>query len=248
MMLGSGSPVSDQLNSLLVRAGMEELTYDQMIRFEAYLRLILKWNERMNLTSVREPREILSRHFVECIACARALPDTISALLDFGSGAGFPGIPIAICRPDLRVTLAESQAKKAAFLSEAVRVLPVPAKVFAGRAEQISATFDCVTLRAVDRMATAITVAISKLAVPGWLVLMTTKESWERTASDAGVDFTWNEPLPMPDSEQRVTLFGRRAQCSTWNTHTNVPRGTNQQPIETAVSTEFSTGLPETRQ
>ena len=88
----------------------------------------------------------LSRHFVESIACARALPEGISTLLDFGSGGGFPGIPIALCRPEIAVTLAESQGKKAAFLQEAVRVLGSQAKVHAGRAELLTTQFDCVTL------------------------------------------------------------------------------------------------------
>ena len=94
-------------------------------RFEDYLSLILRWNARVNLTAIRDEEGILQRHFVESIACARALPADITTLLDFGSGAGFPGIPIALCRPEISVTLAESQGKRAAFLHEAVRVLGI---------------------------------------------------------------------------------------------------------------------------
>ena len=83
----------------------------------------------MNSTAIRDEEGILSRHFVESIACACALPAGIFTLLDFGSGAGFPGIPIALCRPEIAVILAESQGKKAAFLQEAVRVLGISAKV-----------------------------------------------------------------------------------------------------------------------
>ena len=92
-------------------------------RFEEYLALILRWNSRMNLTAIRDEEEILARHFVESIACAQHFPEGIGTLLDFGSGAGFPGIPIALCRPEIAVTLAESQSKKAAFLQETVRIL-----------------------------------------------------------------------------------------------------------------------------
>ena len=74
-------------------------------------------------------------------------------LLDFGSGGGFPGIPIALCRPEIAVTLAESQGKKAAFLQEAVRVLGLSARSTLSGPKLLTVGFDCVTLRAVDRMA-----------------------------------------------------------------------------------------------
>ena len=134
-----------------------------------YLGLLLRWNARVNLTAVRDAEGILSRHFVESIACARALPDGIVTLLDFGSGAGFPGIPIALCRPEMTVTLAESQGKKAAFLQEAVRVLGGSAVVQSRRAELLTHPFDCVTLRAVDRMEAAVSAASRLVGPEGWL-------------------------------------------------------------------------------
>ena len=90
---------SVRLNTLLAGAGLEPLDAALAGRFEDYLSLILRWNTRVNLTAIRDEEGILRRHFVESIACARALPGGISTLLDFGSGAGFPGIPTALCRP-----------------------------------------------------------------------------------------------------------------------------------------------------
>jgi len=87
--------------------------------FGAYAALLIRWNARMNLTAVRDEEGILRRHFAESIVCARILPPGITTLLDFGSGAGFPGLPIALCRREIAVTLAESQGKKVAFLREA---------------------------------------------------------------------------------------------------------------------------------
>src|SRR5947209_9573098 len=89
-------------------------------QLSSYLDLLLKWNARTNLTAIRDPEEIVRRHFGESLFAAQHLghPDT---LLDFGSGAGFPGLPIALLRPDIHVTLAESQNKKATFLREVVR-------------------------------------------------------------------------------------------------------------------------------
>ena len=141
---------ANRLKALLLEAGKPLLSSQQLDCFSAYLSLIIRWNARMNLTSIRTEDGILARHFVESIACARAIPDGVRTLLDYGSGAGFPGIPIAICRPEITVTLAESQGKKAAFLQEVVRSLQLSASVHHGRADAVRAEFDCVTLRAVD--------------------------------------------------------------------------------------------------
>src|ERR1700739_2299273 len=127
-------PETGNLTSLLSATSLGPLSPEIAAKFDEYLALILRWNARMNLTAIREPNEILRRHFVESIACAQELPTVILTLLDFGSGGGFPGLPIALCRPEISVTLAESQGKKAAFLNEAVRTLNLNTKVFAGRA------------------------------------------------------------------------------------------------------------------
>src|ERR1700728_3140695 len=143
------NPTSVRLNELLERVGLAPLDVPTADRFAAYCALLLRWNARTNLTAIRDEQGILSRHFVESIACARALPPGIASLLDFGSGAGIPGIPIALCRPEISVALVESQGKKAAFLREAARTLDLPIDVHSTRAETLRAKFDCVTLRAV---------------------------------------------------------------------------------------------------
>src|SRR5882757_500792 len=104
-------------------------------QLSTYLDLLLKWNARTNLTAIRDPEEIVRRHFGESLFAARHLDPDTASLLDFGSGAGFPGLPIALLRNDIQVTLAESQNKKAAFLREAVRSLNLPTEVWPGRVE-----------------------------------------------------------------------------------------------------------------
>ena len=89
---------------MLVQAGEKALDSEGSRRFECYLELLMRWNARLNLTAIRDQEGILSRHFVESIVCARAVPEGVKTLLDFGSGAGFPGIPIALCRPEITVT------------------------------------------------------------------------------------------------------------------------------------------------
>lgn len=176
-----GDSAGDRLNALLVENGLEALDAVVAGQFADYISLFLRWNARLNLTAIRDENGILARHFVESIACAHALPAGIGSLLDFGSGAGFPGIPIALCRPEISVTLAESQGKKAAFLLEAVRVLGVAAKVHYGRAEALRAVFDCVTLRAVDKMESAVELAARLVRPGGWLALMTTAPQWKHS-------------------------------------------------------------------
>ena len=198
------------LSGLLQRAGLAPLEPQQIAQFEAYLSLFVRWNARTNLSSVREPEAILARHFVESIACAQALPHVISSVLDFGSGGGLPGIPIAICRPEIVVTLAESQGKKAAFLHEAVRVLGISAHVFAGRAETLTQPFDCVVLRAVDKMADAVKQAATLVAQAGCLVLMTTHGDLPRLIEAAGAGLSWSTQIELPGGTDRVLALGVR--------------------------------------
>jgi 16S rRNA (guanine527-N7)-methyltransferase len=199
-----------RLNELLAAGDLGLLDDATAVRFADYCALLLRWNTRTNLTAVRDEEGILSRHFVESIACARALPPGITTLLDYGSGAGFPGLPIALCRPEIAVTLAESQNKKAAFLLEAVRMLGGKVKVYHGRAESISPRFDCVTLRAVDRMPQAIESAARLITSTGWLVVMMTDGGWEDLQRASGEAFVWNEPVQLPGSERRLLVLGQR--------------------------------------
>ena len=179
-------------------------------RFGQYLSLLLKWNARTNLTSVREPDEIERRHFAESIFAAQQIPPGVKTLLDFGSGAGLPGIPIAICRPEITVTLAESQGKKAAFLQEAVRTLALKAEVWAGRVEAMPAdrVFDAVTLRAVDKMPAACRSAVQRLAEGGWMGVFATRATEEALRAVAGL--RWELTAAIPGSDQAVLLQGRR--------------------------------------
>ena len=201
-----------KIDDALRAAGIKGLDGQVSARFGAYLELILRWNARTNLTAVRDPEGIIQRHFLESIACARMLPVGIATLLDFGSGAGLPGIPIAICRPEIAVTLAESQGKKAAFLREAVRGLELNVAVFAGRAESLPTQFDCVTLRAVDRMEQAVNAAAALVRIGGWLAPMTTTSNLPKLQSALGTEYTWAAPKALPGSEQRILALATKIQ------------------------------------
>ena len=141
-----------------------------------YLDLLLKWNARTNLTAIRDPEEIVRRHFGESLFAAQHI-GPCDSLLDLGSGAGFPGLPIALLHPEIHVTLAESQNKKSTFLREAVRTLNLQnIEIWPARAESMppNRQFHTVTLRAVDNMAAAIAAATPR-ATPPLLLLTSTQ-------------------------------------------------------------------------
>jgi 16S rRNA (guanine527-N7)-methyltransferase len=196
----SESHIADLLAPYLGNFLIPPTLYPQL---SAYLDLLLRWNARTNLTAIREPEEIVRRHFGESLFCGTQIaihaPNT-ATLLDFGSGAGFPGLPIQLLLPNLHVTLAESQGKKAAFLREAVRTLNLPTEIWDSRAESMppARQFDAVTLRAVDRMDHALAAARLRVA-PGGLLVSFGSGSAAKTA----------ETIPIPGTEHAFLSLER---------------------------------------
>lgn len=172
-----------------------------------YLELLLKWNARTNLTAIRDPDEIVRRHFGESLFLGAHLRDC-STLLDFGSGAGFPGVPVQLLRPEIAVTLAESQGKKAAFLREVVRHFGLQTEVWASRVEAMPSErrFDAVALRAVDKMDSAVREAAAR-ASGCMLILGTSRASF---ADVLAAEFPVVERLPLPGAADGVLEVLRR--------------------------------------
>lgn len=128
--------------------GFCQLSSFQLDQLEQHYDLMLHWNKTINLTRI-EGEEAVERHYAESLFLGTCLPTGSLRIGDVGSGAGFPGIPVAILRPELDVSLIESHQRKAVFLKEATRELPnVP--VIAKRAEDVEARFDWVISRAVS--------------------------------------------------------------------------------------------------
>src|SRR5260221_11834326 len=129
----------------------------QVQQIQQYTKLLLTWNEKVNLTAIRDPLEILYRHFCESMFGASLLPVENCRLADVGSGGGFPGIPLKIVRPDLHVFLVESNFKKATFLAEVVRELGLTdTRVLVSRFEELGeevAPLDVVCSRALGDFA-----------------------------------------------------------------------------------------------
>lgn len=163
--------LTDLQLSQLLSPYVTGLSGDTLSRLNVYMELVLRWNARTNLTAVRSAEQLAQRQVGESLVAAQFLVPGES-LLDFGSGAGFPGIPLALVLPGLRVTLAESQGKKAAFLREAVRTLGLSAEVFSDRVEvmPLMRTFDAVVMRAVDRSTAMVPLAASRVSATGKLI------------------------------------------------------------------------------
>jgi 16S rRNA (guanine527-N7)-methyltransferase len=197
-----------------------------------YIDLLLRWNARINLTAVRDPEEMVTRHFGESLFAARhlfsdprvplpgAAPPQETAshplgrsardLIDLGSGAGFPGLPIKMWAPGIRATLIESNQKRATFLREAIRALRLTdINVFSGRGEDFAEQGRLVTLRAVERFDAVLPATANLVAASGRVALLVGGAQVER-ARQLLPTFVWQHPVSIPLSSNRVLLLGKR--------------------------------------
>jgi 16S rRNA (guanine527-N7)-methyltransferase len=194
-----------------------------------YIDLLLRWNARINLTAIRDPEQIVTRHFGESLFAARYLfprdaqkvaassaqaeeardqpPATNHRLADLGSGAGFPGLPIKLWVPDVAITLIESNQKKTAFLREVTRALRLSdINIAAARAQSLpAAAFDVVTLRAVERFEATLPIAAYLLAPGGRLALLIGSAQLDRARSSLP-ELAWRDPEPIPLSSSRILV------------------------------------------
>lgn len=182
-----------------------ELPESTLNGLETYLALLLKWNQKTNLTAVRDPEQLIQRQVGESLFACKLLRGD-ETLLDFGTGAGFPGIPLKLFLPNLGVTLAESQGKKASFLREAVRTLRIEAEVWSRRVEELPASrvFDVVAMRAVDHTEAMLPLAEMRVAQGGGLLRYLAAES-----SDASDVWQVEQSLEIPFSTGRISLWKR---------------------------------------
>ena len=158
--------MSDEMRRLSTLAASIniELSLTQIERFQLYLDILLFWNKRINLTAITEPSDIIVRHFLDSLICSTVTGDLESQrLADIGTGAGFPGIPLKILFPTLRLTLIESKQKKADFLNHLSQELDLDdVQIESSRAESLGhqpayrEQYDWAVSRAVARMSTLV--------------------------------------------------------------------------------------------
>lgn len=180
----------------------QHLSDAQIEQLYAHYQFLERWNRKMNLTTVKNGPEMVLRHFCESLFFGAHLPGEPASIADIGSGAGFPGVPIAILKPACKVTLVESNQRKAVFLREATRGLS-NVSVIAQRAEEVSDHFDWVASRAVDPEAV---VALVPRLAPN-ICLMVGED--DLLAIRGHSDIAWLEPIRLPWGDRRVCVFGR---------------------------------------
>ncbi|HKT13520.1 MAG TPA: 16S rRNA (guanine(527)-N(7))-methyltransferase RsmG [Terriglobia bacterium] len=191
-------PISDQsIESLIV-----------------YLNLLLRWNLKINLTSITTPEECITRHFGESFLVSRKV-QLSGRLLDIGSGAGFPGLALKLIAPQLEVVLLEPVAKKRAFLKEVARACAMGhVLVLGSRLDEFvrgegKQTFDIVTVRAVGDLTSLVPQARGLLRSEGTLCLWLGAQQ-VRGIQAKGAGIKWSDPEAIPLSHDRVILVGSR--------------------------------------
>jgi 16S rRNA (guanine527-N7)-methyltransferase len=151
------------------------LSGGELESFDKYLKLLQKWQKSQRLVGSTEPRWIVDNLFLDSLLFVRILPAHVASLADVGSGAGLPGIPLKIVRPDLRVALIESRTKRASFLSAAIRELGLRGiELLAGRVEELVVvrrqTFDAAVMRCAGDFGD-IARTVAELVAPGGPVI-----------------------------------------------------------------------------
>lgn len=147
------------INKNLLKQHCSYLTDEQLEQFDTYARLLVEWNEKMNLTAITEPDEIVIKHFVDSLEFLNytQLPQNAS-VIDVGTGAGFPSVPLLIARPDIEPTLMDALNKRLNFLDAVLKETGLSAELVHSRAEELGKDnayrerFDIATARAVAPM------------------------------------------------------------------------------------------------
>jgi 16S rRNA (guanine527-N7)-methyltransferase len=200
-----------ELAAGLATLGLDAALADPLL---AYLALLDRWNRTYNLTAIRDPRAMVALHLLDSLAMQPFVRD-IGNLADLGSGAGLPGIPLAIAEPALQVTLVESNGKKARFLREAVRTLGLGnARVAESRAEALAqpGAFDAITARAMATLADLLAAGAHLLRPGGRLLAMKgALPEAEIAALPAGWCVEMIHPLAVPglDAARHLVVVAR---------------------------------------
>lgn len=209
------TPSPDILSADTIRRALGEFQLtpnDKQVSYiQQYMRLLLAWNDKVNLTAIRDPLEILHRHFCESMFAATAVPIENGRLADVGTGAGFPGIPLKIMRPELEVLLIESNMKKATFLAEVLRNIELPStRVLVSRYEELGeeiVPLDFVCSRAVGDFGPFLTWACSQRVAVKQVILWIGGRDIDEVVS-VGAAWEWREPIAVPNSLRRYLLVG----------------------------------------
>lgn len=175
-----------------VAAGFSvEVTPELAERLDVYARLLVEWNEKINLTAITDPVGITVKHFADSLAAAPLLPAGAFTLIDVGTGAGFPGVPLALLRPDCRLTLLDSLNKRLVFLEVLCGALGLNARRVHARAEEggrnpaLREQFDVATARAVAALPALCEYCLPFVKVGGRFIALKGRDGAQEAAAAA---------------------------------------------------------------
>jgi 16S rRNA (guanine527-N7)-methyltransferase len=212
MLTTKPAPLSAELINKALREFKIEAMAEQIAAIQTYMVMLQAWNEKINLTAIRDPLEILYRHFCESMYAGIALPLQAGRLADVGSGGGFPGLALKLIRPELQVFLIESNVKKATFLAEVVRELGLgDARVLVSRYEELGeevTPLDFVCSRALGEFDRFLSWAGSAQVAAGRVILWAGGRDLDEIRKIEG--WSWRQPMSIPHSLQRFLLVGSR--------------------------------------
>jgi 16S rRNA (guanine527-N7)-methyltransferase len=184
---------------------------DLCAAIRVYAQTLLRWNEKISLTTVTDPNEILRIHFGESFFAASVAAVTDGRVADIGTGAGFPGIPIRMLRLGVKLTLVEPVTKKTAFLAEVLRDLSISdATIIRCRMEDLSEDmtgFDLITARALGRYDALLRWSKTRISQNGLITLLLGDLEAEKISKDRS--WSWQDPVQVPGSRARFVLIGR---------------------------------------
>jgi 16S rRNA (guanine527-N7)-methyltransferase len=203
------SPTTESISAVLSKYSIT-LNELQLSQIQRYIACLVFWNQRVSLTSVVDPAEILERHFAESLVGVPIVRSKEGRLADVGTGPGFPGLALKIALPELQVLLIERNTKKCAFLNEVIRFLDLERiSVIHSDYASISpheAKFDCITARAIGDHKDLLRWAAGRLAPAGDVMLWIGVQDSLKLSQSKG--WSWNPPIPIPHSQRRVVLVG----------------------------------------
>jgi 16S rRNA (guanine527-N7)-methyltransferase len=185
---------------------------DQIAQIQEYIRLLLVWNEKVNLTAIRDPLEILYRHFCESMFATKVVDMRECRLADIGTGPGFPGLALKILLPEAQVVLVESNVKKATFMAEVVRALGIRgATVLVSRYEALGeeiAPVDFLLARALGEFEVFLKWAASERVGAKRVILWVGAGDVEQVRKSSR--WTWQATVTVPHSLRRVLMIGSK--------------------------------------
>jgi 16S rRNA (guanine527-N7)-methyltransferase len=184
----------------------------QVSQIQQYMQMLLAWNDKINLTAIRDPVEILYRHFCESMYAAIKVPLEHGRLADIGSGGGFPGLPLKILTPRLETFLVESHARKGTFIAEVIRNIDLSgARVLVSRYEELAeelTPLDFVCSRAVGEYEPLLAWAASDRIAATKAILWIGAGDLDRVRKTPS--WEWQDPISIPRSLRRLILVGNR--------------------------------------